>query len=55
MEYYNPTPEEIRATCLLIQATWTPEIEIDRRVTKPQSPTFKEYNENQIRTNCRSH
>jgi hypothetical protein len=32
----DPTPREIKAACVRIQATWSQDTEYDRRVTKPQ-------------------
>lgn len=33
----DPTTTEIRQACMRIQATWTEDVERDRRVTKPQA------------------
>jgi len=30
-----PTPDEIQRRCREVQSTWTDEVEIERRVTKP--------------------
>lgn len=42
-EYRDPTPDEIRAGCLEVQAMWDERTEIERRVQKPQAFQLRTY------------
>ena len=55
-EVYEPRGHELRAAIAAVQATWTPEIELERRVCKPAGASIPEYSVNDLRAvHKRSH